>query len=151
MAYRKKFRIRGLRQGESFSDTARPVLVHYLKRVIRRGRTYQEQAGIENLHDLRIALRRFRYVLELYSSTIKPRRFEHVYDLAVTLQNLLGERRDLDVMLAKLSGVFSLPGSQIPEGLRSGLEREMTRLDVQIRENLVSFLSDKQVLKIAHD
>lgn len=149
MSYRKKFHIEGLKGKARFADTLRPVLSHYLARTQSRIITYLEAPESENLHDLRIALRRFRYILELYCATIRPKQFRKVYELAVQLQNMLGKRRDIDVMQAKLAEICRSVKTEIPDFISEQFSAGRKDLELQIVQSLNEFLSHKQLQKLA--
>ncbi|MFO1526828.1 MAG: CHAD domain-containing protein [Turneriella sp.] len=151
MSYRKKFAIKHLRQDEIFSDTAIPVLAHYYGRMGKRIHTYLREMNDENLHSLRIALRRFRYVLELYCPSVKPNRFTEVYELTVDLQNILGERRDIDVMRDKLGEISAKTGNALPTEIVHELDTKRAQLDTLIPAKLEQFVANKQVHKLVAD
>jgi CHAD domain-containing protein len=58
-------------------------------------------------HDMRIAAKRLRYVLEIAGACFGPRA-EAARRLAKELQGVLGEIHDCDVMLPKVAGIGSL-------------------------------------------
>lgn len=149
MSYRKKFRIEGLKGKARFADTLQPVLAHHLTLTQTRIVTYLRTPESENLHALRIALRRFRYILELYCDTIKPKQFRKVYDLAVQLQNILGERRDIDVMQAKLAAICRDAKAEIPPYISASFMTSRKDLESQIVHSLNEFLQHKQIQKLA--
>lgn len=148
MPHRKSFEIKGLKARSTFADSRRPVLSHHFKRISRRAEKYTDSATEENLHNLRIALRRFRYLLEVYSPFIKGARFKTVYGMAVELQNLLGERRDLDVMQLKLKNMFDTAKSPLPASVITELETARAHADQQIAEMLPKFITDRQIHKL---
>ena len=149
MSYRKKFRIARLKTRESFEDSREVVLAHYLKRVFKFADRYKEQNSADNLHNLRIALRRFRYVFELYAPLVKPGRFSEVYELAVHLQNVLGDRRDVDVMHDRLLSIYRVSDGELPNLITADLEQSKALLSTQIDKTLAEFLRNKQVRKLA--
>lgn len=149
MSYRKKFSIKGLKPGAAFSASLQPVLAHYLKRIYKRAEKYLDAQTEENLHDLRIALRRFRYVLELYVTRLKPKRFDEIYDLSITLQNVLGDRRDVDVMHERLLSIYRMGEAELPALIVADLEQSKALLNTQIEKILTEFMRNKQIRKIA--
>jgi CHAD domain-containing protein len=151
MSYRKKFRIPKLKPNRLFADSQKPVIAHYLNRVLRHCDRYQKNESAENLHNLRIALRRFRYVLELYAATMKPARFTEVYEISVNLQNILGDRRDVDVMHARLLSIYTIAGSELPALITADLEQSKALLNTQIEKTLAEFVRHKQIQKLADD
>ena len=58
-------------------------------------------------HDMRIAAKRLRYVLEIVASCIGPEA-EQARDAAKALQGVLGEIHDCDTMLPRAEGIESL-------------------------------------------
>ena len=149
MSYRKKFSIKGLKPGSSFSASLEPVLGYHLKRIYKRAEKYLDQQTAEHLHNLRIALRRFRYALELYVAGIKPKRFEEVYQLAVNLQNVLGDRRDVDVMQQRLLSLYRVGEAELPALIVADLEQSKALLNTQIEKTLTDFMRNKQIRKLA--
>ena len=149
MSYRKKFRIAGLGKRARFAETMQPVMAHHFARTEAHIVGYLKNPGSEALHDLRIALRRFRYILELYWTAMKPARFKKVYEMAVRLQNLLGERRDIDVMQAKLADICREAKAEMPAFIAESFSAQRRNLETQIAESLNEFLHHKQVRKLA--
>ncbi|MCX7632427.1 MAG: CHAD domain-containing protein [Turneriella sp.] len=149
MGYRKKFRVPGLKQEAVFADSLKPVLAWHLQRIRKRAEEYLRRPGVEELHDVRIAIRRFRYVLELYANTMKPRRFRRLYEMLVELQNLLGERRDIDVILQKLGERYAKYQLSLPPEILADWDMDKEKLDDTIHEKLRAFLTDRRLKKLA--
>jgi CHAD domain-containing protein len=78
-------------------------------------------------HDLRIAAKRLRYVLELTSGCFGPPALR-ARVAAKELQGILGDLHDCDVMMARASGVASLGGL-----LRARRESLFARFFEQLR------------------
>lgn len=148
MSYRKKFRVGGLKPAESFNDSQAPVLAHYLGRVLKQAKKFRKDSSAENLHSLRIGLRRFRYVFELYSGGIKPKRFKIIYELAVKLQNVLGDRRDIDVMHDRLRSLYRTGEAELPALIGADLEQSKALLNTQIDHTLAEFMRNPQLRKL---
>lgn len=142
MDYRKKFHIRHLKPEMSFEETLKPILHHHFRRIKKRAKKYQINPTREKLHDLRIAIRRFRYNLEPYVFCFKPKKFNQLYENLVQLQNLLGERRDIDVMEEKITKIYKENQEEIPQFLQAQWNSEKRNLDSQITERLKTFLKD---------
>lgn len=149
MAYRKKFRIPGLKRADSFTDSRQPVLSHYLKRVLKQAKEFSRNGTAERLHSLRIALRRFRYVLELYAAEFKPKKFKAMYELAIKLQNTLGDRRDIDVMYERLLSLYRTGGEELPALISGDIEQSKALLNTQIEQTLAEFVRNPQLRKLA--
>lgn len=61
----------------------------------------------EALHDLRIAAKRLRYVLEIFASCLGAEA-KSARDAAKRLQSVLGDLHDCDLMLAKVERIGSV-------------------------------------------
>jgi CHAD domain-containing protein len=68
-----------------------------------------EPGAAEAQHDLRIAAKRLRYVLEIVGPCFGPEA-KAARDAAKGLQGVLGEIHDCDVMLVRAEGIESLQG-----------------------------------------
>jgi CHAD domain-containing protein len=62
----------------------------------------------EAQHDLRIAAKRLRYVLELFASCLGGKGAEEAGRAARQLQSTLGDLHDCDLMLGKIEGIGSV-------------------------------------------
>lgn len=93
-----KWRIKGPVPGTSFSDASKMVLVKRIKILVKAVRKYFEEENAENLHEIRIAIRRLRYTLEVFYCCFDKNIFTSFYGQIESLQDLSGEVRDLDVL-----------------------------------------------------
>jgi triphosphatase len=101
----------------------------------------------EDLHDMRVATRRLRATLKLYSDALPKRAERYERDLRY-VANALGEVRDLDVHLERLAGEASRDGEILQEVIavlkenRVGARRNMLQtLDSDRYERFVSSFS----------
>src|SRR3954447_22073469 len=76
---------------------------------VRAEELFEHQAGvldtedIERVHDMRVASRRLRAVLEIFAECFDPEEHRAVLSDVKRLADALGERRDPDVHLAALT------------------------------------------------
>jgi CHAD domain-containing protein len=61
-----------------------------------------DMSDIERVHDMRVASRRLRAVLEIYEPCFPRKQLRAILDDVKALADALGERRDPDVQLAQL-------------------------------------------------
>lgn len=76
-----------------------------------------DMEAIEGVHDMRVASRRLRAVLEIYAPCFPPRAYRSVLAEVKGLADALGERRDPDVQLASLAGFAKAVGPAAQPGL----------------------------------
>ena len=91
------------------------------------------------LHSVRIALKKFRYALEVAERLGRFRLAGSMQRLK-GLQNLLGELHDLQVLGAIARDVMALA----PASRRAGLESLVTRIDDEIRALHSRFLTERE-------
>jgi CHAD domain-containing protein len=74
-----------------------------------------DTSDIEGVHDMRVASRRLRAVLEIYAPCFEPGRYRAVLTDVKALADALGARRDPDVQLAALEQLrAALPPADHP-------------------------------------
>ena len=104
-----------------------------------------DTADIEGVHDMRVATRRLRAVMEIFAPAFPKKRHGKVLKEVKALADALGERRDPDVMIDRLRALEreltseDKPGIEsLVEELRAGQEEANARLDrelARIRED----------------
>ncbi len=144
---RKKQKIKGLKNDISFKKAARIITNDKLINLIKLIEKYLKEESIENLHDLRIAIRRLRYSIELFYDCFPEKTYNDFYRFLEMLQDKLGEARDLDVMSEKLHYFETNYGITIPLNLHSEMEIKRTEYQIQIIELLKIFMSSKLTKK----
>ena len=105
--------------------------------------------AVEQLHALRIAAKRLRYTLELFSPVLGPDIGDLLAELK-TLQDLLGELHDRDVMIDSLSKARK---NAAPKE-RPGIDRLITRLEGErdsARAEMVRYLNDLMTGDVPHE
>lgn len=147
MADIKKWNIKGLRNNLRFSDSAPIILSSKLRKVMRLIDKYFKNDSSENLHDLRIAVRRFRYSMELFYDCFNHKRLFFVYEKSKILQDLLGECRDLDVLSEEIKNIESGIESNLPPDLFLKIEEDRIKKREIIKGELLKFKSNKSVNK----
>ena len=83
-----------------------------------------DMTDIERVHDMRVATRRLRAVLEIYEPCFKPKALRSVLRDVKQLADALGARRDPDVQLEALEGYEE----RLPQSDHPGVELFITRL-----------------------
>ncbi|MGA7723362.1 MAG: CHAD domain-containing protein [Ignavibacteriaceae bacterium] len=93
-----KWEIKELSAGNSLKESARLILQQRLKTLNSAIKIFFEEETVDNLHQVRIALRRLRYNMEIFISCFNKTKFINFYELVEHLQDLTGSKRDLDVL-----------------------------------------------------
>jgi CHAD domain-containing protein len=115
----KARKVKGLDPGGTLEDNARRLIAGRTREVLDLAAVAQDPAAVETLHDLRIAAKRLRYLLELTGpSCLGPSSQSVVKDLK-GLQDVLGEIHDCDVQLPGLRALARTAPEEQARGLRS--------------------------------
>jgi CHAD domain-containing protein len=93
----KARKIRGLEPDMPFAEAAGLTIALRADEVFVHADGVLDTADIERVHDMRVATRRLRAVLEIYEPCFPRRRYEAVLAEVKQLADALGERRDPDV------------------------------------------------------
>jgi CHAD domain-containing protein len=115
--------IRQLHGAMSFRAVARAAVAVRADEVFAHAEGVLDTEDIERVHDMRVATRRLRAVLEVFAAAFEPRAHKAVLRDVKALADALGERRDPDVQLAALDAyAAALPAADQP-GLALFAER----------------------------
>lgn len=105
----KARRVRGLEPRGSWPENASRILETRLEELNELATSALEPGAETAQHDMRIAAKRVRYVLEIAAPCLGGDA-ESQRDAARRLQGVLGEMHDCDVMLPRVAGVASVEG-----------------------------------------
>jgi CHAD domain-containing protein len=103
----KARKVRGLDPSEPLRPNAARIVATRLDELRALAAEALEPGAETAQHDMRIAAKRLRYVLEITGVCFGPQA-EAARRLAKELQSVLGEIHDCDVMLPKVAGIGSL-------------------------------------------
>ncbi|MBM4172397.1 MAG: CHAD domain-containing protein [Ignavibacteria bacterium] len=147
MTINKKFKIPELKIKSTYKKSAPVVLNNKLKNIFNEVDRYCDNDSIENLHSLRIAFRRFRYVMEIFYECFDKDLFQYMYNYVKDLQDLIGEGRDLDILEIKFKETEKELDKKIPIFFYNKLKKEKGKIRQTIRMELIKFIIDKEVNK----
>lgn len=103
----KARKVKGLNPGQPLRPNAARIVATRLDELSALAAEALEPGAETAQHDMRIAAKRLRYVLEIAGVCFGPEADEG-RRLAKELQSVLGEIHDCDVMLPKVAGIASL-------------------------------------------
>ena len=109
--------IPGLDGRHSFRAVARAAVSVRADEVFEHAPGVLDTGDIERVHDMRVATRRLRAVLEVFAPAFDPAEHKAVLKDVKTLADALGARRDPDVQLVALTSLRDA----LPEADRAGL------------------------------
>jgi CHAD domain-containing protein len=122
--------IRGLKPDDSFEHVAQRIVAVRADELFSFAKGVLNVDDIERLHDMRVATRRLRAVLEVFANCFPRRAHRRVLDEVKVLADALGERRDHDVQIASLETY----AAAAPAPDRPGVEALIDVLRVEQQE-----------------
>lgn len=102
----KARRVKGLDPQGGLADQAERIIRVRLAELVAFTPRALDPTEVQALHDMRIAAKRLRYVLEIFGELFGPYA-EKAGKRAKDLQDLIGEIHDCDVMLPRVHGLIS--------------------------------------------
>jgi hypothetical protein len=105
MSKTKKWEIKGIRKKQTVLKAAKIILKQRVDHLIKTINNYFKEQSVENLHQVRIALRRVRYNMELFISCFDRKLFLKLYNRVESLQDNSGFVRDLDVFKENIASL----------------------------------------------
>lgn len=145
MARNKKFVIEGISEKQEFCEAGKIILSEKLKEIYSLIDVLFKDDKPENIHALRISLRRFRYVFEVFGICYDKKLFNYVYKKVKFLQDLIGECRDLDVLGPKVEHIAAETKARIPKYFYKKIHDDSVKSRQIVKLELIKFIDDKNV------
>lgn len=114
-----------------FCDAAGQAILPRLDRVFEHEKGTRSGEDIEQLHDMRVASRRLRAAMAVFTPCFPKRSFKHLSRTAATLTRALGAVRDSDVMLEALGGYLKGRTEEERVGIEDVIASVRAERDVQ--------------------
>jgi CHAD domain-containing protein len=107
--------IPGLHPSLPFAEAAAATVAVRAEELFEHGEGVLDTSEIERVHDMRVASRRLRAVLEIYAPCFPRHQFRPLLKEVKALADALGARRDPDVLLDRLAALERvLPKADAP-------------------------------------
>ena len=145
MAKTKKWEINQLRKNKSVAFAAKIILRERLSNLFLTIEKYFNEMNAENLHDIRISLRRVRYNMELFILFFNKKQFMNIYKTIQSLQDLSGAVRDLDVFKENINLLIKDGKVRVSKSLIIKAEIRRNELEDRLKLALMKFLHSKSV------
>jgi CHAD domain-containing protein len=140
--------VEGLEAGDRFDAAARRVVAVRARELFGHADGVLDTTDIERVHDMRVASRRLRAVLEIFAGAFDRAELEPVVRDVKALADALGARRDPDVQIAH----FESLRAALPEADHAGLDVILERLRAEQaagNDVLAAALDDAQAIDLA--
>ena len=145
MSKTKKWEIGGIKKRQSICNASKIILKTRLDHLINKIDDYFNERNVENLHDIRIALRRVRYNMELFIICFDRKIFLRFYNIIENLQDFSGLVRDLDVFKENITSLISEEQVKISLLVLTKVEEKRKTLENKLELELMKFLHSKSL------
>ncbi|MFC2103542.1 CHAD domain-containing protein [Bacteroidota bacterium] len=143
MAKSKKWEIPGITKRQSVFTAAKKILKYRIEHLLNTIDNYFKDRNVENLHDIRIALRRVRYNMELFIECFDRKIFLKFYKRVELLQDLSGMVRDLDVFKENIQSLIDEAHVRVNKPVLKKVEEKKSLLENDLELELMKFLHEK--------
>jgi len=138
----KKWFVTGIKINNSYYNEGKRVLRQKLDHVLINIDKYLKSHDVEDLHQLRISIRRLRYPLEIFINFFPKKLFWNFYNKINKLQDSTGHGRDLDVMIMRLSKFQDEYNIKLPQELFDNLKNQRDQFYSEIDTEVIELLQD---------
>jgi CHAD domain-containing protein len=97
--------IEHLAEAQSFREAARTAVAVRAEEVFEHAAGVLDTSDIERVHDMRVATRRLRAVMEIFETAFPKKQHRAVLKDVKALADALGERRDRDVAIDAMTKI----------------------------------------------
>ena len=115
--------VAGLTPADSFRSAAGKVVATRTEELFDHAAGVLDTADIERVHDMRVATRRLRAVLEIFAPCLPRKRHAGVLAEVKVLADALGERRDPDVHIDALGKIAAALPAADQRGIATLVDR----------------------------
>jgi len=144
MAKIKKWEIENLSGEKTLCEGANIILGNRIDYLLAAIKTFFEEETVENLHAIRIALRRVRYNMELFPYCFDRKKFLIFYKRIVSLQGISGNVRDLDVLTENITSLKN-EKVRITKTVFTKVEEKRIGLKDTLKLELMKFIHSKSL------
>ncbi len=140
---KRKWEIEKLKDSKQLKKTANIVLNNRIESLMISIDKYFEELSVDSLHDVRIALRRVRYSMELFIVCYNKKVFLKFYNNIQLLQDASGSVRDVDISLENINSLAADNKIKIDSGIITKAIEKKTLLEENFRIELKKFILSK--------
>jgi CHAD domain-containing protein len=140
---KSKWEIKELSGNISFADSAKIIMVNRLDNLLKVIDLFFKEDSVENLHGVRIALRRLRYNMELFIGLFDGKKFSSLYKKVEQLQDQSGALRDLDVLKVNINSLITDEKIKISNNVFKKIDEKRGILKGGLKLELMKFNHSK--------
>ena len=140
---KRKWEIEKLKNSKQFKKSANIILKNRIESLLYFIDKYFKNFTVENLHDIRIAIRRVRYSMELFFVCYDHKVYIKFYNKVQLLQDLSGSVRDIDVLLENIYSIVSENLLKVDSEVVNKAKEKKNILEEKFKLELMKFTLSK--------
>ena len=140
-----KWKIKGLDAKYSFRKSAQIILNKRIANLNGLIKSLLKDYTPENLHEVRIALRRLRYNMELFYDLFDRKKFIKLYSVIANLQNTTGNVRDIYLLKKNILLFGQEEEISFFEKINVKIEEKEKSLNDNLKLELSSFIHSTEL------
>ena len=148
MSKTKPWEISKLSIKQNLTPSAKIILRQRLENFLSSINLYLSEINPENLHQVRISLRRLRYLMEVFLKYFDRKKYLSFYKIVSSLQDLSGEVRDLDILKQNLNIYCNKDKSKTEEINFSKIDIKKEQFQSNLKLELMKFIHGKELKEI---
>ncbi len=141
----RTWEIAELSRKEDLVSSAKIILQNRLENLLSSITSYFNEINKENLHKLRIALRRLRYPMEVFIKCFSRKKYLSFYKIISSLQDSSGFVRDLDVLQQNLETYIKVNSPKFEEINFVKINAKKNHLQSNFNLELMKFIHGKEL------
>jgi len=145
MSKTKPWEISKLSIKQNLTPSAKIILRQRLESFLTSINLYLSEINPENLHQVRISLRRLRYPMEVFLKYFDRKKYWSFYKIVSSLQDLSGEVRDLDILKQNLNIYCNKDTSKTEEINLSKIDIKKEQFQSNLKLELMKFIHGKEL------
>ena len=145
MSKTKPWEISKLSIKQNLTPSAKIILRQRLESFLSSLNLYLSEINPENLHQVRISLRRLRYPMEVFLKYFDRKKYWSFYKIVSSLQDLSGEVRDLDILKQNLNIYCNKDKSKTEEINFSKIDIKKEQFQSNLKLELMKFIHGKEL------
>lgn len=145
MSKTKHWEISNLSYKQDLTSSAKIILRQRLETLLSAVNLYFNEISMENLHQVRISLRRLRYPMELFLKCFNRKKYLSFYKIVSSLQDLTGEVRDLDILKQNMISYCKKDKSKTEKINFCKIDIKKNQLQSNLKLELMKFIHGKEL------
>lgn len=145
MSKTKPWEISILSCKQDLTSSAKIILRQRLESLLTSINSYFTEISMENLHQVRISLRRLRYPMELFLKCFNRKKYLSFYKIISSLQDSSGEVRDLDILKQNLNSYCKKNIAKSEDMNFIKIDIKKSQLQSNLKLELMKFIHGKEL------